>query len=55
MVIKKDVIIPSFINKTLERVNNFEGFDLQIYKDHNHDIHINQSIDAGIFLDNLIK
>ena len=52
---KDDVIIPSFINKTLERVMNFEGFDLHIYKDHKHYVNRNQSTDAGIFLDNLIK
>ena len=52
---KDDVIIPSFINKTLERVMNFEGFDLHIYKNHTHYINRNQSTDAGIFLDNLIK
>ena len=50
-----DVIIPSFINKTLERVMNFEGFDLHIYKDHTHYVNRNESTDAGIFLDNLIK
>ena len=50
-----DVIIPSFINKTLERVMDFEGFDLHIYKNHKHYVHRNQSTDAGIFLDNLIK
>ena len=52
---KDDVIIPSFINKTLERVMNFEGFDLHIYKDHKHYVNRNESTDAGIFLDNLIK
>ena len=52
---KDDVIIPSFINKTLERVMNFEGFDLHIYKDHTHYVNRNESTDAGIFLDNLIK
>ena len=52
---KDDVIIPSFINKTLERVMNFEGFDLHIYKDHKHYVHENQTTDVGIFLDNLIK
>ena len=50
-----DVIIPSFINKTLERVMNFEGFDLHIYKDHKHYVNRNQTTDVGIFLDNLIK
>ena len=52
---KDDVIIPSFINKTLEKVMNFEGFDLHIYKDHTHYVNRNESTDAGIFLDNLIK
>jgi len=50
-----DVILPSFVNKTLERVMDFEGFDLHIYKNHKHYVHRNQSTDAGIFLDNLIK
>ena len=52
---KDDVIIPSFINKTLEKVMNFEGFDLHIYRDHKHYVHENQTTDVGIFLDNLIK
>jgi predicted esterase len=52
---KDDVIIPSFINKTLEKVMNFEGFDLHIYKDHKHYVHENQTTDVGIFIDNLIK
>ena len=52
---KDDVIIPSFINKTLERVMDFEGFDLHIYKNHKHSVNENQTTDVGIFLDNLIK
>ena len=50
-----DVITPSFINKTLEKVMDFEGFDLHIYKNHKHYVHRNETRDAGIFLDNLIK
>jgi predicted esterase len=52
---KDNVILPSFINKSLERIIDFEGFDLHIYKNHYHYVHINQTIDAGKFLDNLIK
>ena len=50
-----DVILPSFINKSLERIIDFEGFDLHIYKNHAHYVNRNQTIDAGKFLDNLIK
>ena len=52
---KDEVILPSFINKTLEKIMNFEGFDLHIYKDQTHRIGRNLSIDASIFLDNIIK
>ena len=52
---KDNVILPSFINKSLERIMNFEGFDLHIYENHTHYVHRNQSRDASIFLDNLIK
>ena len=52
---KDDVILPSFINKSLERIIDFEGFDLHIYKNHTHYVHRNESIDASLFLDNLIK
>lgn len=50
-----DIILPNFINKTLERVMDFEGFDLHIYKDHKHSVHKNETRDAGIFLDNIIN
>ena len=52
---KDDVILPNFINKSLERIIDFEGFDLHIYKNHTHYVHRNESIDASLFLDNLIK
>ena len=52
---KDDVILPSFINKSLERIIDFEGFEMHIYKNHTHYVHRNQSRDASIFLDNLIK
>ena len=52
---KDNVILPSFINKSLERIIDFEGFDLHIYKNHTHYVNRNQTIDAGKFLDNLIK
>ena len=52
---KDNVILPSFINKSLEKIRDFEGFDLNIYKNHTHYVHRNQTIDAGIFLNNLIK
>ena len=52
---KDIVILPSFINKSLERIIDFEGLDLHIYNNHTHYVHRNQTIDAGIFLNNLIK
>ena len=36
---KDNVILPSFINKSLERIMNFEGFDLHIYENHTHYVH----------------
>ena len=52
---KDEVILPSFINKSIEGIMGFEGLDLHIYENYTHKISRNMSIDASIFLDNLIK
>ena len=52
---KDDVILPSFINKTIEKIMDFEGFDLHIYKNYTHKISTNFTIDVSKFLDNIIK
>ena len=46
---KDNVITPSFINQTIEKIMDFPGFDLHIYKDHLHHICTNQTKDASIF------
>jgi phospholipase/carboxylesterase len=50
-----DVILPSFINQTIERIKGFEGFNLYIYKNHKHHVCTNQTKDASKFLDRIIK
>ena len=52
---KDNVITPSFINQTIEKIMDFPGFDLHIYKDHLHHICTNQTKDASIFLNNTIE
>ena len=50
-----NVILPSFINQTIERIKDFEGFNLYIYKNHKHHVCTNQTKDASKFLDRIIK
>ena len=50
-----DVIIPDFINKSIERIKDFEGFNLKIYKGHKHHVCTNQTKDVSKFLDRIIK
>lgn len=50
-----NVIDPAFTNKTIERIKDFEGFHLYIYKNHKHHVCTNQIIDVSKFLDNIIK
>ena len=50
-----NVIEPSFINKSIENIKDFEGFDLHIYKHHKHHVCTNQTIDVSKFLEKIIK
>lgn len=50
-----DVILPEFINKSIDDIMTFEGFNLYIYKGHKHHVCTAQTIDVGKFLDRIIK
>ena len=50
-----DVILPEYINKTIDDIMAFEGFNLYIYKGHKHHVCTAQTIDVGKFLDRIIK
>lgn len=52
---KDDVIEPEFINKSIDDIMTFEGFNLYIYKNHKHHVCTAQTIDVGKFLDRIIK
>ena len=52
---KDEMIEPSFINQTIQRIKDFEGFDLHIYENQTHYINVNESNDATVFLNNIIK
>ena len=52
---KDNVISPSFMNQTFERIKNFKEVEIHIYPNHEHRIKPDQARDAGNFLDNIIK
>ena len=52
---KDDKIDPGFMNRTLQRIEHFEGVEIHIYKDHTHYLKTKEAEDAGIFLDKIIK
>ena len=52
---KDNVISPSFINKSLSRIEDFEGVEIHIYKNHTHYVKTEEAKDAAKFLDKIIK
>ena len=50
-----EVISPSFLMESIERIRNFKGFHLHLYKGHKHYVCTNETKDVSKFLDNLIK
>ena len=52
---KDNVIDPGFMNRTLQRIEHFEGVEMRIYPNHNHTINKEERKDASKFLDKIIK
>ena len=52
---KDNVISPSFINKSLSRIEDFEGVEIHIYPNHTHYVKTEEAKDAAKFLDKIIK
>ena len=50
-----NIIEPAFINKSIEKIKDFEGFRLYIYKDHKHHVCTKQTKDVSKFLEKIIK
>ena len=52
---KDNVISPSFMNQTFERIKDFEGVEIHIYPNHTHYVKTEEAKDAAKFLDKIIK
>ena len=52
---KDNIILPSFFNESIQRIKDFEGFKLYVYKDHLHFINLDETDDASEFLNEIIK
>ena len=52
---KDDIILPSFFNESIQRIKDFDGFNLYIYKNHTHYVHINETNDVSEFLNKIMK
>ena len=52
---KDDVINPSFMLGSIERVRYFDAFDLHLYENHTHHVNSKEKSDASAFLNNIIK
>ena len=50
-----NIILPSFFNESIQRIKDFDGFDLYIYKDHLHFVNDDETDDVSNFLNNIIK
>ena len=48
-----DVILPSFISQSIERIENFTGFHKYVYKNHKHYVNRNETNDAAAFIENI--
>ena len=52
---KDNVIAPSFMEQTFERIKEFEGVEMHIYPNHTHYVKTEEAKDAAKFLDKIIK
>ena len=52
---KDNVIEPSFMEQTFERLKDFEGVEMHIYPNHTHYVKTEEAKDAAKFLDKIIK
>ena len=48
-----DVILPSFMSQSIERIENFTGFHKYVYKNHKHYVNRNETNDAAAFIENI--
>ena len=49
-----NIINPDFFNETIERIKNYEGFNLYIYQNHTHSVIPQEIKDAGEFLNKIM-
>ena len=52
---KDNIIEPSFMLESLERIQDFPGLIIKVYENHTHYVSTKEATDAAEFLDNLIK
>lgn len=52
---KDNIIIPSFMERSLQRIKDFEGLNITIYANHDHKVSTQEAKDAAKFLDKIIK
>ena len=50
---KDDVILPSFMLESVQRLENFPGFHKYVYPNHKHYVNRNETNDAAAFIENI--
>ena len=48
------IILPSFFNESIQRIKDFDGFNLHVYKNHPHYVNMEETDDVSKFLDKII-
>ena len=49
-----NIILPSFFNESIQRIKDFEGFNLYIYKNHTHYVNLKETDDVSEFLNKIM-
>ena len=49
------IILPSFFNESIQRIKDFDGFNLHIYKNHQHHVIMDEIEDIDVFLNKIMK
>ena len=49
-----DIILPRFFNESIQRIKDFDGFNLYIYKNHTHYVNLKETDDVSEFLNKIM-